>query len=48
MASLIGFEQSLEHGLLPFLSGALVKSGIEIALGSMGASAVENRVKAEP
>jgi biotin transport system substrate-specific component len=44
LAYLIGFEQSLVHGLMPFLWGALVKGGIAVALGVAGAAWIQKRV----
>jgi len=45
LAQLIGFEQSLVHGLTPFLWGALVKGGIAVALGVAGASWIQRRLQ---
>jgi biotin transport system substrate-specific component len=44
LAYLIGFEQSLVHGLVPFLWGALVKGGIAVALGLAGAAVIQRRL----
>ena len=44
LAYLIGFEQSLVHGLMPFLWGALVKGGIAVALGLAGAAWIQRRL----
>jgi biotin transport system substrate-specific component len=45
LATLIGFEQSLVHGLTPFLWGAVVKGGIAVALGVAGASWIQRRLQ---
>jgi len=44
LAYLIGFEQSIVHGLMPFLWGALVKGGIAVALGLAGAAWIQKRL----
>ena len=43
LAQLIGFEQSIAHGLLPFLWGAVVKGAIAVALGMAGVTLIQKR-----
>jgi biotin transport system substrate-specific component len=45
LAQLIGFEQSIEHGLLPFLWGAVLKGAIAVALGVAGAALIQKRLQ---
>jgi biotin transport system substrate-specific component len=44
LAHLIGVEQSIAHGLMPFLWATLVKGAITIALGMAGAAVVRKRL----
>jgi biotin transport system substrate-specific component len=44
LASLVGFGNALEHGLLPFLAGDLLKAGLAFALASCGAAVVRRRL----
>jgi biotin transport system substrate-specific component len=48
LAHLIGFEQSIAHGLMPFLWGTLVKGAIAIALGMAGAAMIQKRLADQP
>lgn len=45
LATLIGPEQALVHGLLPFLWGALVKGGVAVGLGLAGAAVIRKRLQ---
>jgi biotin transport system substrate-specific component len=45
LAHLIGFEQSIAHGLMPFLWGTLVKGAIAVALGMAGAAMIQKRLQ---
>jgi biotin transport system substrate-specific component len=44
LAHLIGFEQAIAHGLMPFLWATLVKGAIAIALGMAGAALIQKRL----
>jgi biotin transport system substrate-specific component len=44
LAHLIGFEQSIAHGFMPFLWATLVKGAIAIALGMAGAALIQKRL----
>ena len=44
LAQLIGFEQSIANGLMPFLWATLVKGAIAIALGMAGAALIQKRL----
>jgi biotin transport system substrate-specific component len=44
LAQLIGFEQSIAKGLMPFLWATLVKGAIAIALGMAGAALIQKRL----
>jgi biotin transport system substrate-specific component len=44
LAHLIGFEQSIANGLMPFLWATLVKGAIAIALGMAGAALIQKRL----
>jgi biotin transport system substrate-specific component len=44
LAHLIGFEQSIAKGLMPFLWATLVKGAIAIALGMAGAALIQKRL----
>jgi biotin transport system substrate-specific component len=44
LAYLIGFEQSIANGLMPFLWATLVKGAIAIALGMAGAALIQKRL----
>lgn len=48
LAQLIGFEQSIAHGLLPFLWGAVLKGAIAVALGMAGAAVIQKRLQDQP
>jgi biotin transport system substrate-specific component len=48
LAQLIGFEQSIAHGLLPFLWGAVLKGAIAMALGMAGAAMIQKRLQDQP
>jgi len=48
LATLIGFEQAIVHGLTPFLWGALVKGGIAVAAGMAGAAVLRRRLHGSP
>jgi biotin transport system substrate-specific component len=48
LAYLIGFEQSIVHGLMPFLWGAVLKGAVAIALGMAGTVLIEKRLRDEP
>jgi biotin transport system substrate-specific component len=44
LAHLIGFEQAIANGLMPFLWATLVKGAIAIALGMAGAALIQKRL----
>jgi biotin transport system substrate-specific component len=44
LAHLIGFEQAIAHGLMPFLWATLVKGAIAMALGMAGATLIQKRL----
>jgi biotin transport system substrate-specific component len=44
LASLVGFGNALEYGLLPFLGGDLLKAGLAFALALCGAAVVRRRL----
>jgi biotin transport system substrate-specific component len=48
LAHLIGFEQSIAHGVVPFLWGTLVKGAIAVALGMAGAAVIQKRLADQP
>jgi biotin transport system substrate-specific component len=48
LAQLIGFEQSIAHGLAPFVWGTLLKGAIAVALGMAGAAVVQKRLLGRP
>lgn len=48
LAQLIGFEQSIAHGLAPFVWGTLLKGAIAVALGMVGAAVVQKRLLGRP
>ena len=48
LAHLIGFEQSIVHGLTPFLWGTLVKGAIAVALGMAGTAVIRKRLPDQP
>jgi len=48
LSHLIGFEQGIVHGLMPFLWGALVKGGIAVGLGVAGAAVIRKRLLDQP
>jgi biotin transport system substrate-specific component len=48
LAQQIGFEQSIAHGLLPFLWGAVLKGAIAVALGVAGAAMIQKRRQDQP
>jgi biotin transport system substrate-specific component len=48
LAHLIGFEQSIVHGLTPFLWGAVLKGAVAMALGMAGAAMIQQRLQDEP
>jgi biotin transport system substrate-specific component len=48
LAHLIGFEQSIVHGLTPFVWGAVLKGAIAMALGMAGAAMIQQRLQDEP
>jgi biotin transport system substrate-specific component len=48
LAHLIGFEQGIAHGLMPFLWATLVKGAIAIALGMAGAALIQKRLADQP
>jgi biotin transport system substrate-specific component len=43
LAHLIGLQESIAHGLLPFLWGAVVKGAIAVTLGMAGATIIARR-----
>jgi biotin transport system substrate-specific component len=48
LAYLIGFEQSVVHGLMPFVWGAVLKGAIAVALGVAGAAMLQRRLADQP
>jgi biotin transport system substrate-specific component len=48
LAHLIGFEQSIVHGLTPFVWGAVLKGAVAMALGMAGAAMIQQRLQDEP
>jgi biotin transport system substrate-specific component len=48
LAWLIGFEQSVVHGLTPFLWGSVLKGAIAMALGMAGAAMIQKRLQDQP
>jgi biotin transport system substrate-specific component len=48
LAFLIGFEQSIVHGLTPFVWGAVLKGAVAIALGMAGAAMIQKRLQDQP
>jgi biotin transport system substrate-specific component len=48
LAYLIGFEQSIVHGLVPFVWGAVLKGAIAVALGLAGAAMLQRRLADQP
>ena len=48
LAHLIGFEQSITHGLLPFVWGELLKAATAVALGVAGAALIQKRLSDQP
>ena len=48
LAHLIGFEQSIVHGLTPFVWGAVLKGAIAMALGMAGAAMIQKRLQDRP
>lgn len=48
LAYLIGFEQSIAHGLLPFVWSELFKGAIAVALGVAGAALIQSRLRDQP
>jgi biotin transport system substrate-specific component len=48
LALLIGFEQSIVHGLTPFLWGAVLKGAVAIALGMAGAAVIQKSLQDQP
>ncbi len=48
LAYLIGFEQSIVHGLVPFVWGAVLKGAIAVALGLTGAAMLRRRLADQP
>lgn len=48
LAHLIGFEQSIVHGLMPFVWGAVLKGAIAVALGMTGAAMIQRRLQDQP
>jgi biotin transport system substrate-specific component len=45
LAHLIGFEQGIVHGLMPFVWGTVLKGAIAIALGMAGAAVIQRRLQ---
>jgi biotin transport system substrate-specific component len=48
LAQLIGFEQSIVHGITPFVWGAVLKGAIAVALGMAGAAMIQKRLQDQP
>jgi biotin transport system substrate-specific component len=48
LAYLIGFEQSIVHGLVPFIWGAVLKGAVAVALGLAGAAMLQRRLAGQP
>jgi biotin transport system substrate-specific component len=48
LAHLIGFEQSIVHGLAPFLWGTVLKGAIAVALGMAGAAVIQKHLLDRP
>jgi biotin transport system substrate-specific component len=48
LAYLIGFEQSVVHGLVPFVWGAVLKGAVAVALGLAGAAMLQRRLADQP
>jgi biotin transport system substrate-specific component len=48
LAQLIGFEQSIVHGITPFVWGAVLKGAIAVALGMAGAAMIQKRLADQP
>jgi biotin transport system substrate-specific component len=48
LAHLIGFEQSIVHGITPFVWGAVLKGAIAVALGMAGAAMIQKRLRDQP
>jgi biotin transport system substrate-specific component len=48
LAWLIGFEQAIVHGLMPFLWGTLLKGAVAMALGLAGAAVIRKRLQSQP
>ena len=48
LAWLIGFEQSIVHGLMPFLWPTVVKGAVATGLGLAGAAMIQKRLQEQP
>ena len=48
VGALIGVEQAIVHGLMPFLWGTLLKGAIAMALGLAGAAVIRKRLQSQP
>ena len=48
LAWLIGFEQSIVHGLAPFLLASVLKGAVAIALGMAGAAMIQKHLQHQP
>lgn len=48
LAHLIGFEQSIVHGLLPFVWAGVLKAAVAVALGMAGAAVLQKRLLDRP